>query len=122
MEMITDFLAECRGIMQTFRDFKLTVMTFDTRVYNVQEFTPDNADDIDRYDFHGGGGTSPSCCWRYMREHDIMPHKLLVFTDGYVGIDWGDPDFSDTLFIIHSNPTAKAPYGQTTHYEPRTSG
>ena len=120
-EMIADFLGECRGIMQTFRDFKLTVMTFDTKVYNVQEFTPDNADDIDSYEFRGGGGTSPSCCWRYLREHDIVPHKLLVFTDGYVGSDWGSPDEYDTLFIIHSNPGVNSPYGKTTHYEPRTT-
>jgi predicted metal-dependent peptidase len=119
--MITDFLSECQGIMSLFRDFKLTVMTFDTEVYNVVEFTPDNADDIVRYDFYGDGGTRPSCCWRYMRDHDILPHKLLIFTDGEVGSDWGEEGFSDTLFIIHSNPRIDAPYGQTTHYEPRPS-
>ena len=119
--MITDFLSECQGIMQMFRDFSLIVMTFDTEVYNVVEFTPDNADDIARYDFHGGGGTAPSCCWRYMRQHDILPHKLLLFTDGEVGNDWGQVGYCDTLFIIHSNPRIDAPYGQTTHYESRTS-
>lgn len=119
-EMITDFLSECHGVMTTFRDFKLTIMTFDTEVYNVVEYTPDNADEIVCYEFRGGGGTAPSCCWRYLRENDIVPHKLLVFTDGEVGNDWGDADYCDTLFIIHSNPRVIAPYGQTTHYE-RTS-
>ena len=119
--MITDFLSECQGIMSMFRDFLLIVMTFDTEVYNVVEFTPDNADEIARYDFHGGGGTAPSCCWRYLRTHDIQPHKLLIFTDGEVGNDWGEEGYSDTLFIIHSNPRIDAPYGQTTHYEPRPS-
>jgi hypothetical protein len=96
-------------------------MTFDTEVYNVVEFTPDNADEIERYEFYGDGGTAPSCCWRYMREHGIMPHKLLIFTDGMVEPDWGEEGFADTLFIIHSNPYITAPYGQTTHYyEPRT--
>jgi predicted metal-dependent peptidase len=118
--MISDFLAECRGIMHTFPDFRLIVMTFDTKVYNVQEFTPENADEIDDYEFRGGGGTAPSCCWQYLRDHDIVPHKLLIFTDGEVGSDFGEPDYCDTLFIIHSNPRITAPYGQTTHYEPRT--
>lgn len=116
--MITDFLSECRGIMHAFRDFKLTVMTFDTEVYNVVEFTPDNADDIERYEFRGGGGTVPSCCWRYMSEHDMTPHTLLIFTDGEVGNDWGDSRFCATIFVIHSNPRIEAPYGHTTHYEP----
>lgn len=116
--MISDFLMECHGIMSTFRDFKLTVMTFDTEVYNVREFTPENADDIRCYEFYGGGGTDPGCCWRYLHEHRIQPHRLLVFTDGEV-IDWGEPDYCDTLFIIHSNPLITAPYGQTTHYDKR---
>jgi predicted metal-dependent peptidase len=115
--MITDFLSECAGIMATFRDFKLLVMTFDTEVYNIVEYTPDNADEITSYEFHGGGGTAPSCCWRYLRDHDIMPHKLLIFTDGEVGNDWGTEDYCDTLFIIHSNPRIIAPYGQVTYYE-----
>ncbi len=120
-EMVTDFLSECKGIMETFPDFELTIATFDTEVYGEKLFTPDNADEIENYEFIGGGGTAPSCCWNYMKEHEIMPHKCLLFTDGYVGDDWGDPDYCDTLFIIHSNPKAKASHGLTAHYEPRSS-
>lgn len=115
-EMITDFLAECKGIMSTFRDFELTVGSFDVKVYNVKVYTPDNGDDIDKYQFYGGGGTMPSCCWEYMRTEEIVPHKLLIFTDGHVGDDWGDSDYADTLFIVHSNPQIKAPYGITVSY------
>ena len=81
-EMITDFLSECNGIMRTFRDFSLTIGTFDTAPYNVKTFTPANASDISRYEFIGGGGTAPSCCWDYMKENKLKPHVLLVFTDG----------------------------------------
>lgn len=118
-EMITDFLSECKGIMDTFTDFELIIGTFDTKVYNVMTYTPDNADEIDFYPFHGGGGTIPLCCWDYMKAHEIEPHRLLIFTDGYVGNDWGDPDYCNTLFIVHSNPQAMAPYGSTVHYEPK---
>jgi predicted metal-dependent peptidase len=117
--MITDFLTECYGIMTTFRDFQLLVMTFDTEVYNIQEFTPDNADEIMRYDFHGGGGTAPSCCWRYLQDNEIIPDKLLIFTDGQVGNDWGQDNYCDTLFIIHSNPHIDAPHSATVHYDPK---
>ena len=118
-EMVTDFLSECKGIMNTFRDFELTIATFDTKIYGVTVYTPDNTDEIDDYPFQGGGGTAPSCCWDYMKENEIKPHKILLFTDGYVGNDWGEEDYADTLFIIHSNPRVTAPYGQTCHYEPR---
>jgi predicted metal-dependent peptidase len=119
-EMVTDCLSECKGIMGTFPDFELTVATFDTKVYNVKLFTPENADEIDAYDFFGGGGTTPSCCWDYMKDHEMMPDKLLLFTDGHVGGDWGDPDYCDTLFIIHSNPRAVPSYGMVTYYEEKS--
>lgn len=114
-EMVTDFLSECKGIVTTFRDFELTVGTFDTEVYNVVVYTPDNADEINHYEFHGGGGTQPSCCWQYLRAHHILPHRLLIFTDGLVDKDWGEPDYCDTLFIIHTHRIT-APYGATVHY------
>ena len=116
-EMITDFLSECKGIVTTFPDFELLVGTFDTKVYDVQTYTPDNADDIDNYDFHGGGGTRPSCCWEWLQQHDIVPDRLLIFTDGYVSDDWGDPDYCQTLFIIHTHPTVKPTHGVTLYYD-----
>lgn len=116
IEMVTEFLSECKGIMDTFADYELTVATFDTKIYNVVVYTPDNADEILSYEFYGGGGTQPLCCWDYLKEHDIVPDKILLFTDGYVGGDWGDPDYASTLFIVHSNPSAKASHGLTVHY------
>ena len=119
-EMVTDFLSECKGIMNTFRDFELTIGTFDTEVYSVMKYTPDNADEIDSYPFKGGGGTAPSACWDYMKENEMEPHRILLFTDGLVGSDWGDEDFGvDCLFIVHSNPRIVSPWGRTVSYEPR---
>ena len=40
-----------------------------------------------------------------------------MFTDGYPCGDWGDPDYCDTVFIIHDNPNTEAPFGVTAHYE-----
>jgi predicted metal-dependent peptidase len=117
-KMVSDFLSECKGIMGTFHDFELTIGTFDTNVYNIRVFTPDNAREIDKYEFKGGGGTMPSCCWDYMKSHRLKPNKVLVFTDGEVRTNWGDPNYADTIFIIHSNPDIKAPYGRTILYEP----
>lgn len=115
--MVTAFLSECKGIIGQFRDFSLTIGTFDTKVYNVKIFTPNNANEINQYEFLGGGGTTPSVCWDYMKANNLKPQRLLLFTDGFVGNDWGDPSYCDTIFIIHSNPQIIAPYGKTIAYE-----
>ncbi len=115
-DMLRDILSEVRGIMVTFGDFKLRVWTFDTKVYNVKEFTPQNIDEIHEYEMVGGGGTSFECNWEFMKENGIEPHRLLCFTDGFPNNTWGDPDYCETIFIIHGNDTIVAPFGVTAYY------
>lgn len=115
--MTRDMLGEVKGVMQAFDDFVVRVWTFDTEVYNPQVFTPDNIDDIDAYDIQGGGGTSFEANWEFMKENDIVPKLFIMFTDGYPGGGWGDPDYCETLFVIHGNTSIEAPFGQTAHYE-----
>ena len=119
-EMLRDLLSETKGIMQQFNDFKLRVWCFDTRVYNEQQFTPENIDEIDTYDIQGGGGTDFMCNWEYMKEHDIMPERFIMMTDGYPGGSWGDENWCDTLFLIHGDTHRRlvAPFGMTAWYEP----
>jgi len=40
-----------------------------------------------------------------------------MFTDGYPGSGWGDPNYCDTLFIIHGSTSIVAPFGLTAYYE-----
>lgn len=118
-EMLRDLLSEVKGIMEQFKDFKLRVWCFDTRVYNPAEFTPDTLDDIDSYDIKGGGGTDFMCNWDYMKENEIQPERFIMMTDGYPGGSWGDPDWCDTLFLIHGDPHRRliSPFGMTAWYE-----
>jgi predicted metal-dependent peptidase len=119
-EMLRDLLSETKGIMQQFMDFELDVWTFDTKVYNYQQFTPDTLDDIDKYDIKGGGGTEFPCNWTFMKEKGIVPERFIMMTDGYPCGSWGDPDYVDTLFLIHGDPGQRiiAPFGMTAHYVP----
>lgn len=114
-----DFLSEVKGIMDEYKDYKITVWCFDTKVYNEQEFSADTGDDINEYQVMGGGGTDFMVNWTYMKDQDIQPKKFLMFTDGYAWDSWGDPDYCDTLFIIHSHhdKNLEAPFGMTAHYE-----
>jgi len=117
-EMLRDLLSEVKGICTTFRDFVVDVVTFDTEVYDHQRFTPENIDDIDKYPCNGGGGTAFEAVWEYLKRNGIEPHRLVVFTDGLPGGTWGDPDYCDTLFIIHTTKNMP-PFGIGVEYEPR---
>ena len=116
-EMLKDILSEVKGIMQTFPDFKLRVWSFDTKVYNMKEFSPINIDEIHEYELMGGGGTDFVCNWDFMKRNEIEPMRFVMFTDGYPCGSWGDANYCDTLFVIHGNDSIEAPFGQTAYYE-----
>jgi predicted metal-dependent peptidase len=115
--MLRDILSEVKGIMQAFDDFKLRVWSFDTDVYGMETFTPDNIDDIDYYEVQGGGGTTFEANWEFMKANEIIPKFFVMFTDGYPGNGWGDEDYCETLFVIHGTTNITAPFGQTAYYE-----
>lgn len=118
-DQAADFLGELKGIMEEFKDYKIKLWCFDTRVYNDQDFSSDGGEDLMDYDIKGGGGTDFDANWKYMKDNDIQPKKFIMFTDGYPFGSWGDPDYCDTIFIIHSNSNKnlEAPFGLTAHYE-----
>lgn len=120
-DMGRDFLSELKGIMEEYKDFKIKVWCFDTRVYNEADFDGYN-DDIMSYELKGGGGTDFEANYNYMKEHDINPKKFIMFTDGYPFGSWGDENYCDTLFIIHGNTSIIPPFGTYAYYEEEAQG
>ena len=118
-EQAADFLGEIKGIMDEYKDYKIKVWCFDTKVYNEQDFTADSGEDLRDYEIMGGGGTDFMANWTYMKDNDIQPKKFIMFTDGYAWDSWGDPDYCDTIFIVHSHhdKNLEGPFGITAHYE-----
>lgn len=114
-----DFLGEVKGIMDEYKEYNIKLWCFDTKVYNEQDFTSDGGDSLLDYEIMGGGGTDFDCNWHYMKENDIQPKKFIMFTDGYPWSSWGDEDYCETVFIIHSNhdKNLQAPFGATAHYD-----
>ena len=114
-----DFLGEVKGIMEEFKDYNIKLWTFDTKVYNEEDFSADDGKDLLDYEIFGGGGTDFDCNWTYMKDNNITPKKFLMFTDGYPWQSWGDEDYCDTIFVIHSNhdKNLQAPFGLTAHYD-----
>lgn len=116
-EMVCDFLGEVKGMLEMFDTYEVDVWCFDTGVWNHKKFMSDQGDDITTYEMGGGGGTDFMVNWAYMREQGLEPKQLIMFTDGEPWGEWGEPNYCDTLFVIHSNPKKVAPFGITTHYE-----
>jgi len=115
--MLRDFLSELKGITEEFDQFRIHLFTFDTEVYNPKVYTSENMEDITEYDLQGYGGTDFKAIFNYLKDEAIEPERLVVFTDGYPWDSWGDPDYCDTLFIIHGSCRNVAPFGITVYYD-----
>ena len=118
--MLKDFLSEVQGIMDQFQAYKIHIITFDTATYNPRTYNSDNLDSICDYEVKGGGGTDFDCIFNYLKDEQIEPKRLVVFTDGYPFGSWGDENYADTVWIIHGNTTVVPPWGQHAYYEKET--
>lgn len=118
--MLQDFLGMVQGSLDQFTSYRVRIVSFDTSVYNEDTFTSDDGRDMSEYNITGGGGTSFECVWQWMKDNEIQPHQLVMFTDGYPFGSWGDPDYCDTLFVVHGSRDITAPFGITANYMPET--
>jgi len=118
-DQAADFLGEVQGIMDEFKEYNIKLWCFDTKVYNEEDFSAAGGERLEEYRVKGGGGTDFMVNWTYMKDNDIVPKKFIMFTDGYAWDSWGDEDYCDTVFIIHSHhdKNLEGPFGITTHYE-----
>ena len=112
-----DFLSEVKGIMESFESYKIHIACFDTEVYNPQQYNSENLDLIEEYELAGGGGTDFDCIFRHLKDEQIEPKRLVVFTDGYPCGSWGDPNYCDTVWIIHGDKNPNPPFGTFALYE-----
>jgi len=112
-----DFLSEVKGIMEQFSQYRIHLFTFDTEVYNPQQFDSDNLEEITEYDLQGGGGTDFDAIFNYLKEEQVEPKRLVVFTDGYPWGSWGDENYCDTVWIIHGDKNPNPPFGTWALYE-----
>lgn len=115
--MLKDILSEVAGIMESFPAYRIHVVSFDTECYNPRQYDSENLDDICEYDVQGGGGTDFESIFRYLKDNEIEPKRLVVFTDGYPNGSWGDENYADTVWILHGTTSIVPPWGQYAYYE-----
>ncbi len=61
----------------------------------------------------GGGGTRVGCMLDYMRDKQIRPDCIIIFTDGYVESDWGGDGWPAPVLWAVSVKGNIAPIGKT---------
>jgi predicted metal-dependent peptidase len=118
-KMVQEFLSEVKGIMDQYPMYEIRVFCFDTQCYADRTFSSDNGEDICTYVPKGGGGTDGGAIFRYMKEENFVPLKLVVFTDGYVG-DFGDENYCPTVWIIKGSNVVP-PFGTHAYFDDNTS-
>ena len=98
--------AEVASICETCTPDRMRILWWDTKVHGEQVFE-DNYDGIaSMLKPMGGGGTRLSCVSDYVRENDMNPAFMIVFTDGYVEYDvqWNVP--CPVLWLLPPNHNA----------------
>jgi predicted metal-dependent peptidase len=120
-DILKDVLGEVAGIMEQFPNYRIHVVSFDTEVYNPQQFDSDNLEYITEYEVMGGGGTDFDCVFNYFKANEIEPKRHIMFTDGYPCGSWGDEQYCDTVFIMHGTTSIVPPFGQFAYYEEEKS-
>lgn len=115
--ILRDCLGEVQGILDSFPAFRLHIASFDTAVYNAADYDSDNLDSVVDYEVQGGGGTDFQCMFDYLRENEIQPKRMVVFTDGYPYGTWGDEDYCDVTWVLHGTTSIVPPWGSYAYYE-----
>ena len=117
-------VSEFNGILDSFQRYSIKVWCFDAAVVEESITTlvkgkGGKLEGIEKFigNIGGGGGTDFMVNWDYMKEERIVPKLAVMFTDGMPFSDWGIPGYCPTLYLIKDNPSAKAPFGMTVHYE-----
>lgn len=106
------FVSEAAGVLKNLKPKKLTLVAFDTRI--VSEQTASNLSDMERFKFHGRGGTYITPVFKHIAA--TRPEAAIIFTDGYFHMPEEQPDVP-MYWCIVNQPGWKAPKGVTIHYE-----
>jgi predicted metal-dependent peptidase len=108
-------MSEVVGLCAVIKPRKIHLIYWDTRVAG-HEIYGDQHVPVDQLLAStkpvGGGGTHLPCVTDYLAEHGIRPNVAVIFTDGYVGGDWGNWNCA-TIWGIIGNKSCKAPVGES---------
>ena len=115
---LAEFLSEVKGIAEEVSPEVVDLLYWDGDVASHEVYEGGAVSNIvSSTKPKGGGGTSPSCVSKYLKEKNIKPECIIMLTDGYVGNDWGSEWTAEVLWCIVGGNTEVAPNGKTVHVE-----
>ena len=116
--ILTRFISEVASIMDNVNPELVDLIYWDSEVASHEVYGLNDADKMKSSTKpKGGGGTSPSCITKYLKDNNIVPECAIVLTDGYVGSDWGGTWSSPVLWCIVDNKSAVPQVGSAIHVE-----
>jgi predicted metal-dependent peptidase len=117
-QAVNRFLSEVVGIMNNVNPELVDLLYWDGEVAGHEVYGQGDGDKLMASTKpKGGGGTSPSCITRYLKDKNIVPECVVVLTDGYVGGDWGGHWTSPVLWCIVGGCKDVPSVGQSIHME-----
>ena len=112
---LSAFMQEVTGICMTVKPEQVRVLYWDTKVCQDEVYKQEQlASLVKSTKPAGGGGTAVGCVSEYMAAKSIKPQAVVVFTDGYLGNDWGTWSVP-VLWCINGNNSARPSTGKYVH-------
>lgn len=107
----TAFASECTSIFRMMKPKKVTLVQFDTRVFQVDVLK--SFLDIAKLKLKGRGGTNlnPVAVWT----QENKPHLTIIFTDGQFSHP-KEKFHGNVIWLVHNNPTFTSNVGKVIHY------
>jgi len=112
-DFFKQYVSEVAGASRTVKPKKVSLITFDTRIQQVDEVR--NLNELSRITFHGRGGTAirPVLDWAI----ENKPKVMLIFSDGHFYFHEDTPKVkTPLLWCIHDNERFNAPMGKVVHF------
>lgn len=107
----TTFASECVSIFRQMKPKKLTLVQFDTKVFQtdvLKSFT-----EIAKMKLKGRGGTNLNPVALWTQEH--KPQVTLIFTDGQFSEPY-EKFHGNVIWLVHNNPHFTSKVGRVIHY------
>jgi len=109
------FMSEIAGICQTVRPERVRLIYWDYEVQKEEMYELDRVGElVHSTSPQGGGGTRIEPVCTYLKENQIQPQAIIVFTDGYLAGSWGEWRHP-LLWCVLDNKDAKPDTGKVVH-------
>jgi predicted metal-dependent peptidase len=106
-------MSEVKGLLDAVKPEATHLIYWDTEVNGHEVYTDANRSMmLTSTKPKGGGGTSPKCLSKYLRENHIKPDCIIMLTDGEIS-DWGTDWPAPILWVVINRTTYTAPVGKT---------